>query len=54
LSQENRVFLVNKTNGVKGWFIKRYKVTGRGYSIMVQCEDGRQYYAPEEEWELAT
>lgn len=41
----------HKTNRIIGAFIKRYKVTGAGYSIRVMCMDGREYYAPEEQWE---
>ena len=51
LGSEN-MRLKNKTNGVEGEFIKKYWVTGRGYTTMVRCDDGRKYYAPSDEWVL--
>lgn len=44
--------LRNRINGIEGEFIKKYWVTGRGYSTIVKCNDGREYYAPSNEWEL--
>lgn len=44
-------YLRNKSNGITGMFLKRYKVTGCGYSIIVECDDGRKFYAPEREFQ---
>lgn len=39
--------------GVTGTFHKRYRPTGSfEYYIMVNTFDGRQFYAPESQWEI--
>ncbi len=40
-------------SGVKGYFNKKYRVTGTWYNtILVDTFDGRQFYAPEHEWKI--
>lgn len=42
----------NMIRGIEGEFVKRFRPTGvLNYSIIVLCDDGRQYVAPAYEWE---
>jgi hypothetical protein len=41
----------NITNGIVGTYLRTFRATGVGEIIIIQCPDGRQYRAPEYEWE---
>lgn len=41
----------NIANGVTGSYLRVFRTTGVGEIIVAKCGDGRQYRAPEDEWE---
>lgn len=45
------MLLRNKTNGIIGELLRKFRATGFGWITVVRVPDGREYRAPSEEWE---